>query len=152
MSELVAPAQVRRETSRVRRRRDDLLIGLTALIAAMLSLPLAQSSWNGPEVAAVLAIASTAMLAGHRWAIAVLVIAELMLIPTAWPRVLGGDPVVRLAAAGTLIAMLPGLFAMRRAAAALVLVTGWKRTRATCRRFHLALIAIGIIAASLPIV
>jgi hypothetical protein len=90
------------------------------------------------------------MLAGQRWAIAVLVIAELMMLPTAWPRVLTGDPVVRFAALGTLVAMVPGLLAMRRAAAALVLLTGWRRTSATCRRFHAALILIGVIAASLP--
>src|SRR5687768_15809105 len=129
MSEMVAtPTVARRETSRLRRRRDDLLIAMTALVGAMLALPLAQSSWHGPEVAAVLAIAATAMLAGQRWAIAVLVIAELMLLPTAWPRVMQGDPVVRMMAAGTLIAMVPGLLAMRRAAAALVLLTGWQRT------------------------
>ena len=152
MSEIVAtPTVARRDMSRLRRRRDDLLIACTALVGAMLALPLAQSSWHGPEVAAVLAIAATAMLAGQRWAIAVLVIAELMLLPTAWPRVMQGDPVVRTMAAGTLIAMLPGLLAMRRAAAALVLLTGWQRTSTTCRRFHAALIFIGVIAASLPI-
>lgn len=144
-------AQRVRASTRVRR-RDDLWIGATALVAAMLALPLAQSSWHGPEVAATLAIGATAMFAGQRWAIAVVVLAELLLLPTAWPRAfLGDDTAVRLAAFGTLVAMVPGLLAMRRAAAAMVLVAGWKRTRAMCRRFHVGLVGLGVIVASLPI-
>lgn len=122
------------------------------MLSALLALPLAQSNWNGPEVASVLAIAATAMLAGQRWAIAVVVIAEIMLLPTAWPRVAEPDLGVRIAACGSLLAMVPGLLAMRRAATALVLISGWQRTKATCRRFHVALIAIGVITASLPII
>ena len=128
-------------------------MAVTALVAAMLALPLAQSSWHGPEVAAVLAIAATSMLAGQRWAIAVIVIAELLLIPTVWPRAFlaEADTFTRVAAFGSLVTLVPGLLAMRRAAAALVLVTGWRRTRVTCRRFHAALIVIGLIATFLPI-
>lgn len=120
----------------------------------MLALPLAQSSWHGPEVSSVLAIAATAMLAGQRWAIAVIVIAELLLVPTVWPRAfLGGevDAFTRVAALGSLIALVPGVLAMRRGAAALVLVTGWRRTGAMCRRCHLAMIVLGFILTLLPI-
>jgi hypothetical protein len=127
-------------------------IALSALVAALLALPLAQSSWHGPEVAATLAIAATAMLAGQRWAIAVAVLAELLLLPTVWPRAFlaNGDTFTRVAAMGSLVAIVPGVLAMRRAAAALVLVTGWRRTRTVCRRFQVALAVIGVIAASLP--
>jgi hypothetical protein len=145
--------RARRETARLRRRRDDLWIAITALVAALLALPSAQGSWHGPEVSSVLAISATAMLAGQRWAIAVIVIAQLLLLPTMWPRALlaDADALTRVAALGSLIAMVPGVLAMRRAAAALVLVTGWERTSRTCRRCHVALVAMGLIAATLPI-
>jgi hypothetical protein len=152
MADLATPSP-RRETALIKRRREDVFIAAMALIGAMLALPLAPSSWHGPEVAAVLAVAATAMLAGQRWAIAVVVLAELLLLPTAWPRAFfaQSDEVVRLAAMGTIVTMVPGLLAMRRAAAAMVLVTGWKRTSRVCRRFHAALIGIGVIVATLPI-
>lgn len=141
-----------RTISWARRRRDDLWIGLTALIAALLALPLAPTSWHGPEVAATLAVAATAMLAGERSAIAVLVVAELLMIPTAWPRALHEpDAIVRIAAIGTLITMVPGLLAIRRAAAALVRVSGLRLDRRVVRRAHAVLIVIGVIATSLPL-
>ena len=143
-----------RRTARQRRRRSDVWIAATALIAAMLALPLAPSSWHGPEVAAVLAVAATALLAGQRWAIAVIVIAQLLLLPTVWPRAFltDHDVMARLAALGSLAAMVPGIIATRRAAAALVLVTGRRRTQATCRRFHAGLVLAGVIATALPLI
>jgi hypothetical protein len=153
MADVVATTD-RREAARSRRRRDDVWVAATALIAAMLALPFAQSSWHGPEVAAVLAVAATALLAGQRWAIAVIVIAELMLIPTVWPRTFlvdGGMLMARLAALATLIAIVPGVLSMKRAAAALVLVTGRPRTRQTCRRVHVGLVLTGLIATLLPL-
>ncbi len=146
-----AARALRHETARVRRRRD-VWIGASALVAAMLALPFAQSSWHGPEVAAVLAVAATAMLAGQRWAIAVIVIAEMLLVSTVWPRAFlaDADLVTRLAALGSLVAIVPGILAMRRAAAALVLVTGRPRTQKTCRRFHAMLVAIGLVATVVP--
>ncbi len=149
----VASLRTRRETARQRRRNDDLWIGISALGAALLALPLAPSSWHGPEVSATLAIAATAMLAGQRWAIAVIVIAEMLLLPTVWPRAFlaNADMATRIAAFGSVVAVVPGVLAMRRAAAALVVVTGWRRTSGTCRRVHLALLAIGLIAVALPI-
>jgi hypothetical protein len=142
-----------REQARLRRRRSDLWIGTTALAAALLVLPLAPSSWHGPEVASVLAVSATALLAGQRWAIAVIVLAQLLLLPTVWPRAFlpGNDLVVRLVALGSLIAAVPGVIAVRRAAAALVLVTGRRRTRTTCRRFQAGLVLAGLIAAALPL-
>jgi len=125
------------------------------MVAAMLVLPLAQSSWHGPEVAAVLAVAATALFAGQRWAIAVIVIAELLLIPTIWPRAFlttgDGELALRLMAFGSLVAVVPGLLAMRRAAAALVLVGGLRRTRSVCRRFQAGLVVMGLVASILPL-
>src|ERR1700761_8262848 len=76
----------RHRVAQSRLRRDDVWIGATALIAAMLALPFAQTSSHGPEVAAVLAVSATALLAGQRWAVALIVIAELLLVATDWPR------------------------------------------------------------------
>jgi hypothetical protein len=122
----------------------------------MVALPLSQNSWHGPEVAAVLAVSATALLAGQRWAVALIVIAELLLLPTVWPRAfLAGADVgvgVRIAALAAVVALVPGLLAMRRAAAALVLVTGRTRTQRTCRRFHAALAVVGVMGVVLPVV
>lgn len=149
----LASRDQRRESSRMRRRRDDLWIGMTALIAGMLALPLAPNSWHGPEMSALLAVSATALLAGQRWAVAIIVLAELLLVPTVWPRAFleHGALLPRLAALGSLIALVPGVLAMKRAAAALVLVTGRPRTQVTCRRFHVALAIIGAIATILPL-
>ena len=101
----------------------------------------------------MLAVSATALLAGQRWAIALIVLAQLLLLPTVWPRAFlpGSDLVVRLAALGSLIAVVPGVVATRRAAAALVLVTGRRRTQRTCRRFQAGLVLAGLIAAVLPL-
>jgi hypothetical protein len=117
-------------------------------------LPLAQSSWHGPEVASTLAVAAVALLAGQRWAIAVIFIAELLLLPTIWPRAFFGGVELwpgRIAALGSLIMIVPGLLSARRAAAAMVLVSGVRRTRETCRRFQYAFALLGVIAALLPL-
>ena len=157
MADVIAhPRSVRHETALLRRRRDDRWIAISALVAGMLALPFAQSSWHGPEVAAVLAVAATALLAGQRWAIAVIVIAELMLMPTVWPRAflgeLGDDLLIaRLAALATLAAIVPGVLAMKRAAAALVVISNRPRTRTIVRRVHLGLVLSGLIATLLPL-
>ena len=140
--------------SQQKRRRDEVWIAATAMIAAMLVLPLAPSSWHGPEVASVLAVAATALFAGQRWAIAVIVIAELLLVPTIWPRAFfpdHGGLALRMMAFGSLIAVVPGLLAMRRAAAALVVLGGLRRTRSVCRRFQVGLVLMGLVAGILPL-
>ena len=129
-------------------------IGATALVAALTALPLAPSSWHGPEVAAVLAVSATALLAGQRWAIALVVVAELLVAPTLGARAFLGGLALwpgRIAALTSLVLIVPGLLAMRRAAAALVLLSGRRRTSATCRRFQLALVAVGVLAAVVPL-
>lgn len=120
----------------------------------MLALPEATSSWHGPEVAAVLAVSATALLAGQRWAIAVIAIAELLLLPTEWPRAFmgGGALGPHVAPLLAVVALVPGLLALRRGAAALVLVTGRRRTRATCRRVHALLVVGGLVGLVLPLV
>ena len=151
---VAAPRLQRHETSRLRRRRDDAFVALTALIASMLALPLAQSSWHGPEAAAVLACAATAMFAGQRWAIAVVVIAELMLVPTLGPRAFAdsAELFTRVVVIGSLCMIVPGLLAMRRAAAALVLVTGRPRTARIVRRLHAALVFVTVLVTVLALV
>jgi hypothetical protein len=154
MADVVAkPRTERQETARLRRRRDDLWVATTAMIAAMLALPFAQSSWHGPEVAAVLAVAATALLAGQRWAVAVIVVAELLLLPTVWPRAFLGDGylLARLAALVTIIAAVPGVLSMKRAAAALVVITNQRRTRTIVRRVHAGLLLTGLVAVLLPL-
>jgi hypothetical protein len=128
-------------------------IAMTSLLAALLILPLAQNSWHGPEVAAVLAVSATAMLAGQRWAIALVVIAELMLVPTMLPRAFstGAELPVRIVGLIALVAIVPGMLSMRRAAAALVLVTGRHRTQQTCRRFQAGLVGIAVLASIVPL-
>lgn len=136
----------------MRMHRKDAWLACTALMVAFLVLPLAQSTWHGPEVAAVMAIAATSLFAGHRWAISVIVIAELFLLPTVWPRAfLEGELDSRLVALVTLFAMVPGLLAMRRAAAVLVLMTCRQRTRVKCRRVHLGMMAICVLAIAIPL-
>jgi hypothetical protein len=146
------PQEQVRATAWRRRHRKDAWLAWTGLSGGLLALPLAQSSWHGPEVAAVLTVSATALFAGQRWAIALIVIAQLFLVPTVWPRAfLAGDLVSRTVALVTLAAMVPGVLAMRRAAAVLVLLAGQRRTQQMCRRVHVGLVAIGVIAVLLPL-
>ena len=71
---------------RQRAPRDDGWLAWTGLVGAGLALPLAPGRWHGPEFAAILAVSAIALLAGQRWAIAAIVLAELCLLPTVWPR------------------------------------------------------------------
>jgi hypothetical protein len=151
----VAPrpiAQLDGSAAHPRRYQNDTWLAATALFGALLALPLAQSTWHGPEVAAVLAVSATALFAGQRWAIALIVIAQLFLIPTVWPRAfLGGDLVSRTVALVTLISIVPGVLAMRRAAAVLVVLTCQRRTQLMCHRVHAGLIAISVVAVVVPL-
>ena len=151
---LAAPeVRPRRTVSRHRTQRKDLWLAATGLLGGLLALPLAQSTWHGPEVAAVLVVSATALFAGQRWAIALIVIADLFLLPTVWPRAFltDGDPVSRVMAIVTLAAIVPGIIAMRRAAAVIVVMTGQHRTQRTCRRVHMGLVAVSVIAVVVPL-
>jgi hypothetical protein len=127
-------------------------LALSGLVSAGLALPLAPSAWHGPEVAAILAVAAIALLAGQRWGVAVIVLAELCLLPTVWPRAVlgtGGSP--RLIAAATLTAIIPGMLAMPRAAVALAAMTGHGQTERMCRCTQVGLLAIGVFAVLAPL-
>jgi len=120
----------------------------------MLALPLAPSNWNGPEVAATLAVAATCLLAGQRWAIALVAFSELLLAPTLAVAAFHGGLDLwpgRICALLGLLATVPGLLVLRRAAAALVLITGLERTNKTCRRVHASIVAVAVIALVLPL-
>lgn len=146
------PREQAHASARLRRHQKDAWLAWTGLIGGLLALPLAQSTWHGPEVAAVLTVSATALFAGQRWAIAVIVIADLFLLPTVWPRTfLEGDFASRFVALMTLAAIVPGVLAMRRAAAVLVLMTGQRRTQKTCRRVHTGLVAVGVLAVLVPL-
>jgi hypothetical protein len=138
---------------RAYRHHSDAWLAATGLVGGLLALPLAQNTWHGPEVAAVLAVSATALFARQRWAIALIVIADLFLLPTVWPRAfLGGDLASRCVALVTLAAIVPGVLAMRRAAAVLVVMTGRRRTHKMCRRVHGVLVALCVLAALVPLV
>jgi hypothetical protein len=122
------------------------------MVVALLALPLAQSSWHGPEVAAVLAVSATALFAGQRWAIAVIVIAEVLLLPTVWPRAfLHGDLESRCLGLVTLAATVPGVLAMPRAATVLVVMSGRRGTHLVCRRVFAVLVGLSVLAATVPL-
>ncbi|HEY4059893.1 MAG TPA: hypothetical protein VGM39_24930 [Kofleriaceae bacterium] len=141
----------RHDQARSKLRKADLWIGLTALTAAMLALPTAQNNWHGPEVAATLAVAATAMLAGQRWAIALVFISEMLLVPTIVPRMLSHAGLyANVTGLLAVMAVVPGILAMRRAAAAMVLLTGWKRTQTSVRRANIALVAGAVLVALIP--
>jgi hypothetical protein len=141
-----------RAIERRSRVRSDTSLAISGLVSGMLALPLAQSTWHGPEVAAVLAVSAVALFAGQRWAIALIVIAELFLLPTVWPRAFfTGDLSTRLVALATLAAIVPGMFAMRRAATVLVVMFGRRRTQLACRRVHVALLAVCLLAVAAPL-
>ena len=127
-------------------------LALTGLVTASLALPLAPSTWHGPEVAAVLAVAAVSLLAGQRWAVAVIVLADLSLLPTVWPRaVLGPGGVPRLIALATLVAIIPGVQAVPRAATVLTAMLGRTGTERAYRYAHLGLLALGVFAVLAPL-
>jgi hypothetical protein len=119
----------------------------------MLALPLAPSSWSGPEVASTLAVAATCLLAGQRWAIALIAFAELLLAPTLAVAAVHGGLALwpgRICALVALLAIVPGILRLRRAAAVLVLLTGLERTNRTCRRVLAGIVAIAAISIAVP--
>jgi hypothetical protein len=131
--------------------RDGWLV-LAGLVTAGLALPLAQGAWHGPEVAAILAVAAVSRLAGQHWAVAVIVLADLLLLPTVWPRaVLGPGGVPRLIALATLVAIIPGVCAVPRAATVLTAMLGRTGTERAYRCAHLGLLALGVFAVLAPL-
>jgi hypothetical protein len=144
---------LRRARSKARMRRQETWIGVTGLIAALLALPLSPAS-HSPEVASVLAVSAIALLAGHRWALGLVVMAELLLLPGLWPRLLIQPPDVaaRLAIGIACLGIVPGVLAMRRASAALIVIAGVRRTQQSCRAMSGVLVLCLVIGALLPVV
>jgi hypothetical protein len=125
---------------------------LTGLISAGLALPLAQSAWHGPEVAAILAVASVARLAGQRWAVGVIVLADLSLLPTVLLRAVHGPAgVPRLIAIATIAMLVPGLLALRRAVTVLPVILGQTVTEQMYRRAQIGLLAVIVFAVIAPL-
>jgi hypothetical protein len=140
--------EARRRLARLRIRRADRIIGTSSLAAAALALPIGSAS---PEAASVLAVAAMALLAGQRWALGVVIVAELALIAALWPAALGPAGWSSAAAWVGLAAALPGIIAMKRGAAALALLAVERRTRATCRVIHGLLLMLAMLCGCSPL-
>jgi hypothetical protein len=139
----------RRLRTRSRLRRSDQIIGISSLLGAAAAMPLAAS----PEGAAVLAVAAIALLAGERWAIGLVIVAELALLGALLPFLLKQPPPFQTAAAWlSVAAAFPAMAVTRRGAAALALLSGLRRTPTTCRAFHLALLGLAVFAGCAPLI
>lgn len=128
-------------------------LGLTGLAAALAALPLPTHA-HSPELGATLAIASVALLTGHRWGLAVLVIAEIFLIGAVWPLAFLAHPPsvpAQIAVFISVIGAVPGLASLGRAAAEMVELVGARRTTRARRIAHTALVALCCVAWFLPL-
>jgi len=127
-------------------------LAFTALVGAGLTLPLAPSAWHGPQASAVLAVAAIARLAGQRWALAVIVLAELCLLATVLPRAVYESALLqRGIALATIVVIIPGLLAIPRAAIVLAGMTGHARPEQMRRYTHIGLLAVGLVAVLVPL-
>ncbi len=98
----------------------------TGLASALAALPL-QSHANSPEIAAVLAIGALACLAGFRWGVGVVVLAEIFLVAAVWPlAILARPPSVpaQIAVAIACLGAGPGLWRLRGGAHDVVALVG----------------------------
>lgn len=121
---------------------------MSAAVTVALALPFATVR---ADAVAVLALAAVALLAGQRWALGIAVVASLMvvrsLLPLAIHQPLGAGGLI---AALAVLATLPALFELRRAAAALALLARAPRTRARCRLITFALGAFALFCGCQP--
>lgn len=148
MDAVAAGRWARRLSARARQRRRALIVGLSGTAAAGLALPFTTAS---PEAASILAVAAMAMLAGQRWALGVIIVAELALVRALLPIALQ-PPLDHGAVLSwvSLAAMVPGILAMRRGAAALALLAMRRRTSAACRLIHAALLVLALLCGCGP--
>ena len=130
-------------------------LGLCAAMAAF-ALPFSgHDAQMAPEIASVLAIAAIGLLAGHRWAVAIVVIADVLLFGAVWPLAVFANPPsahAQLIATLALVGALPGLVLMRRSLRPMVdlLVGGGRSARfraATAGFFGLS----GVVWIALPL-
>lgn len=136
-----------------RRLRRERWLGITGLIAALAALPLPTHA-HSPELAATLAIGSIALLAGHRWGLAVMVVAEIFLIGAVWPLAfLAVPPSVpaQIAVGVSVAGAVPGLFSLGRAAAEIVELIGARRTRRATRLTQTFLGIAAVLTWTLPL-
>ncbi|MCA9678619.1 MAG: hypothetical protein H6709_14030 [Kofleriaceae bacterium] len=102
--------------------RLELAIGMLGLVAALAVLPLPTVAGT-PEAASVLAVGAIALLAGHRWGLALVVLADVVLVGALWPRAFLHDPPSTSAQLGVALGLagaLPGVVALRRTTPAVV--------------------------------
>jgi hypothetical protein len=90
------------------------------LCAALLAFALPLSGHDAqmvPEIASVLAVGAIALLAGHRWAVAIVVVADVLLFGAVWPLAVWARPpsaYAQVIASLALVGALPGLALLRR--------------------------------------
>ncbi|MBK9031661.1 MAG: hypothetical protein IPL61_10060 [Myxococcales bacterium] len=108
----------------------------SGLAAAFAALPLPAHA-HSPELAAVLAVGAIAALAGFRWGVAVIVLAEVFLVAAVWPlAILARPPSVaaQIAVAIACVGAVPGMIRLARGGCEVVDLLGvsarWRRPTA----------------------
>ncbi len=136
---------------RVRRER---LLGITGLLAAVAAMPLPGHA-HSPELAATLAIGALALLAGFRWGLAILVVAEIFLIGAVWPLAFMAQPpslAAQIAVGISCLGAVPGVLSLRSGAAEVVGLFGMRRTRRATSVARAVLATTSAVVWLLPIV
>ena len=118
------------------------------MLAAFAMLPLAAHGGSA-EITSALAVACVAVLAGHGWALPMVVVADVLLLPDQLARIAAssGHGVEAAACGLAVLLMVPGLLAIRRAAAGIVAAMGLERRRSRVRIAQLAVIVSGAVGA-----
>jgi hypothetical protein len=128
-------------------------VAVSALVAALCALPLPPIS-NGPEIASSLAVGAVIVLAGLRWGLALLGVTAALLIVTFAPFVLydgdAGDP-LRVVGAIAMLAALPSLWSIRRAAPHWLELAGLRRGPSAFRTARRTLVAGALVILALPL-
>lgn len=121
----------------------------TGLAAAIAAMPLPQHA-HSPEIAAVLAIGAVAALAGYRWGLGIVVLAEVFLVAAVWPLAFLAKPPSIPALVAVTISCLgagPGLWRLRGGARDVIELLGITHARGRRWAGHgLAVAAVMIVA------
>jgi hypothetical protein len=120
----------------------DLRIAIAGLAAALASLPLPAHA-SSPEAAAALAVGAIALATGHRWGLAIVVLAEVLLVAALWPAAFLHQPPsvpAQVAVAIAFAGALPGVLAIGRAAPSLLDLFGIRGSPQTHRLTHGAMV------------
>jgi hypothetical protein len=113
----------------------DIRIAIAGLAAALASLPLPAHA-SSPEAAAALAVGAIALATGHRWGLAIVVLAEVLLVAALWPAAFLHQPPsvpAQIAVAIAFAGALPGFLAIGRAAPSLLELVGVRGSARTHR-------------------